>query len=204
MTTIKNLAFVVSCVGLGIASLPGTSALAAKEIYAIDSQHTFPNFEISHLGYSVQRGRFNRTDGKLELDLVAKTGAIDITIDATSIDTGLEALEKHLRGEDFFNVAKYPAIIYRSNSFQFVSDKLTQIDGNLTLLGVTKPVRLNIDSFRCAEHPRLKRPACGASASTTIKRSDFGMKYGIPAVGDDVKIVISIEAMQSKESASES
>jgi polyisoprenoid-binding protein YceI len=172
-------------------------ALAQVETYTIDSKHTFPSFEISHLGFSTQRGRFNGTTGKITLDPTAKTGAVDVAIDAASIDTGLEALEKHMRSEDFFNVAKFPTISFKGNRMRFEGDKLVAVDGDFTMLGVTKPVTLKIDHFRCAMHPLAKKPACGADASTVIRRSEFGMvKYPAPVLGEEVKIAIQIEAIR--------
>lgn len=182
----------LSLVGVATLSLP----LYAADVYTVDPRHTWPVFEINHLGLSTQRGRFNKTEGKITLDQAAKTGSIDITIDAASIDMGLEKWDEHMRSEDFFNVAKYPTMTFKSNKLSFDGDKLVAAEGNFTLLGVTKPVKLTVSNFRCAEHPIAKKPACGADVSTAIKRSDFGMTKNIPAVGDEVKIIIPVEALK--------
>jgi polyisoprenoid-binding protein YceI len=180
------------------AALFGAAATlpAAADTYSLDVRHTFPSFEVNHLGYSLQRGRFNKTAGKITMDLAARKGTAEITIDAASVDTGLDKLEEHLRGEDFFNVAKFPAITFKSDNFAFEGDKVKSVTGNLTLLGVTKPVTLNASYFNCAMHPMAKKQACGGDFVASIKRSDFGMKYAVPAVADDVTLRIQVEAFK--------
>jgi polyisoprenoid-binding protein YceI len=180
------------------ASLAGALAClpAAAESFSVDSRHTFPSFEVNHLGFSIQRGRFNRTSGKITLDTAEKKGSVDITIDAASIDTGLDKLEQQLRGEDFFNVARHPAITYKSEAFIFEGDKVKSVAGNLTLLGVTRPVTLTAAYFNCADHPMTKKKACGGDFVATIKRTDFGMKYAVPAVADEVTLRIQVEAFR--------
>lgn len=182
-------------IAIALASTVSVSAFAADS-YTIDARHTFPSFEVSHLGFSIQRGRFNTSSGKIALDSAAKSGSIDVTIDASSIDTGLAELEKHLQGEDFFDTAKYPTITFTSKKLKFDGDKLVGADGDFTLHGVTKPVTLKLDHFKCAPHPMNKKPTCGANATTTIKRSEFGIVKYVPAVGDDVKIAIQVEAIK--------
>ncbi|MBZ0104892.1 MAG: YceI family protein [Sulfuricella denitrificans] len=182
-------------IAIAIAASLSTSAFAA-DTYTIDARHTFPSFEVSHLGFSIQRGRFNRTSGAFTLDTASQSGSIDISIDATSIDTGLAELEKHLQGEDFFDTAKYPAMTFKSKSLRFDGDKLTGADGDFTLLGVTRPVSLKVDHFKCAPHPMTRKAMCGANATTMIKRSEFGMSKYVPAVSDEVKIAIQVEAFR--------
>lgn len=172
-------------------------ALAQMETYVIDATHTFPSFEIGHLGFSTQRGRFNNTTGKVMLDMTARTGAVEVVIDTNSIDTGLEALEKVLRDPDWFAVAQHPTMTFKGDRLRFEGDRLVGVDGNLTLRGVTRPVSLKVEHFRCAMHPLRKKPACGADASASVKRSEFGMvKFPAPIVGEDVKIAIQIEAIK--------
>jgi polyisoprenoid-binding protein YceI len=171
-------------------------ALAAPESYSLDSGHTYPSFEISHLGFSTQRGRFDKTTGRITLDREAKTATVEITIDTTSIDTGNPKLEEHLRKPDFFDVAQYPTITFKSTKAQFSGDALAALDGDLTIHGQTRPVTLTVNKFHCGAHPVAKKPACGADAATTIKRSDFGIKYGLPVIGDDVKLLINIEGFK--------
>ena len=182
-------------IALALASTLSASAFAADS-YSIDTRHTFPSFEISHLGFSIQRGRFDKTAGKIMLDTAAKSGSIDVTIDTASISTGLADLEKHLRSEDFFDAAKYPSITFVSKSLKFDGDKLTGAEGDFTMHGVTRQVSLKIDHFKCAPNPMSKKPTCGANATTSIKRSEFGIAKYVPAVGDEVKIAIQVEAIK--------
>jgi Uncharacterized conserved protein len=170
-------------------------AFAAPVTYNFDPSHTYPMLEISHLGFSFFRGVFMKTSGKVVLDTAAKTGSLDAKIDTSSINMGGEKLEKQLKGEDFFNVEKFPAMTYKSSKANFNGDNVASIEGDLTLLGVTRPVTLNVDYFKCGTHPYTKKPACGANATAAIKRSDFGMKYLLGPVGDDVKITIQVEAI---------
>lgn len=179
-----------TAIALAIAS----AAQAAPETYTIDPSHTFANWSLNHLGYSVIHGRFNTTSGKITLDMAAKTGSADISIDTASVDSGWPKRDEHLRSEDFFNVAKFPKMTFKSSKFQFTGDKLTAVDGELTLLGVTKPVKLDVSLFHCAPHPMMKKAWCGAAASTSIKRSDFGLSAYVPNVGDEVKIELEVEA----------
>lgn len=174
------------------AALP-FSALAA-DTYNFDPAHTFPSFEVSHLGFSIQRGRFNKTAGKVTLDAAAKSGSIEVVIDTASIDTGNEKLEAHLKGEDFFFAEKFPSITFKSDKLKFEGENLVGADGDLTIRGVTKPVSLAVQNFKCGAHPFNKKPMCGANVTATVKRSDFDVKYGLPAIGDEVKIAIQIEA----------
>lgn len=171
-------------------------AFAAADTYTIDPHHTFPTFEVNHLGYSVQRGRFDKTSGTITLDLAAKTGSVDVTIETGSIDMGFDEWNKHM-DEKFFHVAQFPTMTFKSSKLKFKGDQLTEVDGDLTLMGVTKPVKLNVDLFKCAPHPMMKKDACGANATTTIKRSDFGMSAFIPFVGDEIKIAFGIEAVKN-------
>lgn len=170
---------------------------AAADSYTIDASHTYPGFEINHLGFSTMRGTFDATSGSVTLDPAAKDGSIEITIDTASIDTGHAKRDEHLKGEEFFNVARFPSMIYKAAKLRFKGDKLAGADGELTLLGVTRPVPLTVTSFNCGPHPMNKKQVCGANATATIKRSEFGMKTYVPAVGDEVRISIEVEAVKN-------
>jgi polyisoprenoid-binding protein YceI len=172
------------------------SAFAADS-YTVDPNHTFPHFSINHLGFSTMQGRFDKSSGKVTLDRAAKTGSVEIAIESASVSTGFAKRDEHLRSPDFFNAAEFPAITYKSTAMHFKGDAPASVDGNLTILGVTKPVTLTIDAFNCGTNPMSKKDECGAGASAQIKRSDFGVKYGLPAVGDDVKLVFEIEAIKN-------
>jgi polyisoprenoid-binding protein YceI len=173
-----------------------SSAIAAT--YNVDPSHTYPSFEADHMGLSVWRGKFDKTSGTITMDRAAKTGALDIVIDAASIDFGLDKMNSHAKSPDMFNVEKFPTVSYKSKSFKFDGDKLVGVDGELTLLGVTKPVALKVDKFNCIMHPRLKREVCGANAVAEFKRTDFGLNYATPTFAPEVKLAIQIEAIKSE------
>jgi len=180
-------------VALALAIIAGRAA--AEDTYTIDPVHSQPIFEVRHMGFSLQRGSFGKATGKVTLDRAAKKGSVEVTIDTASIKTIDPRLDTHVKSEDFFNVARYPTMTFKSTNFTFEGDRVVGMDGELTLLGVTKPVTLKVANDVCGEHPMNKKPMCGAEATTTIKRSEWGMKYGIPkAVGDDVKLMIPVEA----------
>lgn len=183
-----------SILALGLA-LPLTAF--AADNYTIDPPHTFPHFSINHLGFSTMQGRFDDTSGKITLDRAAKSGSVEIAIKTASISTGFAKRDEHLKSPDFFNAAEFPTVTYKSTAVHFKGDTPSSVDGNLTISGVTKPVTLNIDAFNCGTNPMSKKDECGAAASAQIKRSDFGVKYGLPAVGDDVKLVFEIEAIKN-------
>src|ERR1700693_2564861 len=133
---------------------------AAAQEYTIDPAHTFVTFEIRHLGISTQRGRFNSTAGKVALDTEAGNGNVDIVIDARSIDTGNEAMEKFLRGKDFFNVGQVPQIVYKAQRVVFANGQPERIEGELTLLGITRPVSLTVISYGCTRKPFMVQLRC--------------------------------------------
>lgn len=179
-----------------IGTLFSFSALATTS-YNVESKHTFPSFEINHLGFSIQRGRFNQTKGKITLNPEFSAGSIEITIEAASIDTGLDDLEKHLRGKDFLDTKRYPQITFLSNRLNFSKEQLIAADGLLTLHGIAKPVHLTVDHFNCGMNVITLKDTCGANVTTTIKRSDFGIDKYAPKLGDDVTITIQIEATKN-------
>jgi polyisoprenoid-binding protein YceI len=178
-----------------VASL-ATPVFAAPQTYAIDSTHTFPRFSYSHLGYSTQLSRFNKTTGTVMFDAAAKTGSVDVTIDMKSVDTGFEVFNGHIQGEDFLDTEKYPTATFKSTAVKFEGDKLVSVDGNLTIKGITKPVTLTVTSFQHMEHPMMKKDAIGANATTLIKRSEFNAGKYAPYVGDDVTLTIAVEAIK--------
>ena len=114
-----------------------------------------------------------------------------------AIGEAFAQLDTHLKAEDFFNVAKFPTLTFKSNKLKFDGDKLVGVDGDFTMLGVTKPLSLTVSNFKCGAHPFNKKAMCGAEVTGTVKRSDFGMKYGLPAIGDDIKLLIQVEAFKS-------
>lgn len=171
-----------------------SAALAAPETYVIDKNHTLPRFEYNHLGYSLQLSRFDTVDGKIVLDRAAQSGSVDISIDAKSVNTGSGAFNEHIQGADFFDTAKYPTITFKSDKLRFAGDKLVAVEGVLTIKGIAKPVTLTLSSFLCMPHPILKKDACGATATATVKRTDFNMGKYAPYVSDEVALTIPVEA----------
>ena len=170
---------------------------ALAQTYQIEPGHTYPSFEADHLGISFWRGKFLKTAGKVVLDRAAKTGSVEITIDASSIDFGHLKMNEHARGKDMFNVEKFPTVTYKSTALKFDGDKLTAVEGDMTLLGVTKPMKLTISHFKCIMHPMLKREVCGADAHASFDRSDYGLNYGIPRFAPEVKLAIQVEAVKA-------
>ena len=183
-------------IAIAIAATLSSAAYAAPETYIIEGSHTLPRFEYNHLGYSVQTSRFDKTTGKIVLDRAAKTGSVDVVIDAKSVSTGSALFNEHIQGEAFFDTAKYPNITFKSKSVKFDGDKLTSVEGDLTIKDVTKPVTLTVSSFKCMPHPMLKKDACGANATTKIIRSDFHAGKNAPYVSDEVTLVIPVEAVK--------
>ena len=181
-----------------VALIAAVSASAfAADTYAIDPNHTYPSFEADHMGISVWRGKFGKTTGTIELDRAAKTGALDITIDTTSISTGFAPLDTHLKSDAFFDVAKFPTIKFVGDKFEFTGSNVTSVAGMLTMHGQTHPVTLKASHFNCYDNPMLKRQVCGGDFEATIARTQWGVNYGAPApVSDNVKLVIQIEAIK--------
>lgn len=174
--------------------------VAAAETYTLDPVHSAPSFETEHLGFSHQVGVFMKSTAKVTIDRAAKTGTVDVTIDPASVRThDSTRLDAVVKGEKYFNVEKYPTITFKSNSVRFDGDRVVGVDGELTMLGVTKPVALTVVDFRCGPHPYNKKPMCGGEATAVIKRSDWGMTAGLPyAPADAVKLRIPIEAYQDQ------
>ena len=176
------------------------AAFAAPETYTLDPTHTVPGFAIQHFGMSTVRGHFERATGKVVLDRAAKTGSVEVKIPTATIATGdskradgARSRDEHLRNADFFNSAEFPEMVFKSTKVNFAGDKVATIDGTLTLLGVTKPVSLKATNFNCGPNPMSKKEMCGADLEGSIKRTDFGMKYAVPAVSDEVKLFIAVE-----------
>ena len=180
-----------------LAAASTTAAFAAADTYKVDPTHTCPSFEADHFGgLSVWRGKFNKTEGNIVYDKAAKTGTIDITIDTNSIDFGNDALNAHAKKDELFDTTKFPTATYKGK-LVFKGDAPATVDGQLTLHGVTKPVTLTVNKFKCMINPMTKKEVCGADASGSFKRSDFGVSYG-EAYGFnmDVKLAIQVEAIK--------
>ena len=172
------------------------SAMSAPVNYTIDPTHTYPSFEADHMGVSLWRGKMNKNSGTVVLDKAAGTGTVQIEIDLTSIDFGLPAMNAWATGKDFFNVEKSPRAIYKGTLEKFVNGSPTQVSGELTLNGQTRPVNLSINLFKCIPHPMHKRELCGADASGSFKRDAFGLTAGKDyGFSMDVGLRIQVEAV---------
>ena len=170
---------------------------AESTTYAIDPSHTFVTFEANHMGTSTLRGRFDKKEGSVTLDKAGKSGKADITIDATSIDTGVAALDTHLKSKDFFNAVEFGTAKFSADKFHFNGDKISEVSGTLTLLGKTQPITLKASNFNCYVNPMLKREVCGGDFDTTITRTQFGMSYGLNyGLPDNIHLLIQIEAIK--------
>jgi polyisoprenoid-binding protein YceI len=162
-----------------LAASVSLSATAAPATYQLDPSHLYPSFEADHFGgVSVWRGKFTKSSGTVVLDRAAQTGTVEATIDVGSIDTGNAGLDKHAKSDGFFDVEKYPTAVYKGTFSGFKDGVPTQVQGNLTLHGVTRPVTLTLETFKCFVNPMLKREVCGTEASATFNRDDFGVDFG--------------------------
>jgi polyisoprenoid-binding protein YceI len=172
------------------------SAEAAAELYTIEPAHTYPSFEVSHQGISYWRGKFNKTSGKIWLDREKQTGRVEITVDTSTVNLGFPPMDQRARGEDWFDVEKYPTASFVSESITFRDGVPSSVDGQLTLRGVTRPLRLEIREFNCAQHPFFKREVCGADARAEFDRRDFGMTHDVVGGNGTVRLQIQVEALK--------
>ena len=182
-----------------LAAVP-LAATAASETYTVDPLHSSVLFAIDHLGLSTIHGRFDKFAGKFSIDRTAKKGEVEVAIDTGSVDTNdndkgsrQRSRDEHLRSADFFNAAEFPKMTYKSTNVVFAGDNPATVEGNLTLLGVTKPVSLKLDRFKCNPATATAKERCGGDASGKLKRSDFGMSRGIPGIGDELVLTVSFE-----------
>jgi len=169
---------------------------AAQDVYVLEPAHSQPVWETRHIGMALQRGSFGKASGKITLDRAAKKGTVDITIDANSIKPFDARLDPVLRGPRFFNVEKFPTMEFKGDDVVFDGDRVVRVSGNFTMLGVTKPLTLQVADFKCGEQAFNKKPMCAADATGTVKRSDYGMTDGL-AIGnpaDEVRLLIPVEA----------
>ena len=176
------------------ALLAGLALPTAAADYAIDPGHTYASFEVDHLGFSTQRGQFNRTSGTVQFDPEARSGNIYVHIDAASLDTGFELRDEVLRGESWFNVRDFPDILFRGEHVVFEQDRPVAVEGTLVMLGAAKPMRLDITRFKCGFNLANRKRGCGADAQGSLLRSDFGLQNSIPFIGDEIRLRIQVEA----------
>lgn len=180
------------------AALALTATGASAQVYNIEPGHTYPSFEADHMGLSFWRGKFTKSGGKVVLERGSATGgSIEITIDASTVDFGHAKMNEKARGDEMFNVAKYPTITYKSKTLKFDGDRLVGVEGEMTMLGITRPLALNVTHFKCIIHPMLKREVCGADAYGRFDRSEFGMNIGLPRFSPEIKLAIQVEAVKA-------
>lgn len=180
-----------------LALILATSCSAAAygaDSYTIDPNHTSATFSFKHLGYSTFHGKVPSASGTIVLDRAQKTGSADITFDIKAITTGAAKFDEHLRTADFFDAEKFPTATFKATKFTFNGDAPSSVTGDLTIKDKTKPVTLQITAFKCADHPMLKVPVCGADATAKIKRSDFALEKYVPLVSDEITLAIEVEA----------
>jgi polyisoprenoid-binding protein YceI len=177
-------------------AIAAATAAAEPVTYSVEPTHTFVMWEAKHFGTSTVRGRFDKKSGSITIDRAAKTGAAEIMIDMKSISTGVVPFDKHLQSDDFFSAEKFPEAKFVGTAFKFDGDKVVEVAGNLTLRGQTQPAVIKAVAFNCYNSPMLKREVCGGDFETTITRSAFDMKYGLPGIPDAIKLTIQIEAIK--------
>jgi polyisoprenoid-binding protein YceI len=178
-------------------ALAAALPVAQANTYTIDPTHTFVHFEVPHFGTSTNRGRFDKKEGTVQFDRAGKTGKVEITIDTTSIDTGTDAFDRHLKGKDFFNAEQFPTAKFVADRFVFEGDKVRQVTGSLTMLGKTLPVTLKASNFNCYVNPMLRREVCGGDFGATIARSQWGMDWGLNyGFSDEVRLIVQVEAIR--------
>jgi polyisoprenoid-binding protein YceI len=178
-----------------MAALVSASAFAAPVTYVLDPQHTFPSFEADHMGgLSVWRGKFTSSSGKVVYDKDAKSGSLEVTVNMSSIDFGVPKLDEHAKSPEIFDATKFPTATYTGKFTKFNGASPAEAQGTLTMHGVTKPVTLTINSFLCKQNPMNKKEVCGADASATFNRSDFGVNFGDKyGFKQEVKLQIQVE-----------
>ncbi|SOE54966.1 Polyisoprenoid-binding protein YceI [Burkholderia sp. D7] len=187
----KNL--LIAAAGVLFAAV-SFNAMAEEVTYQLDPNHTSPSFEADHFGgISIWRGKFTKSSGTVTLDRAAQKGTLDATIDMTSIDIGNDKLNGELKSAQFFDADKFPTATYKGTSMKFKGDVPVEVIGELTLHGVTKPLNLKIESFKCFTNPMLKKEVCGTESTATFDRGDFGVDYG-KAYGFKMKTTLHIQA----------
>tara|TARA_R110002049_G_scaffold42138_1_gene126033 strand:- start:865 stop:1443 length:579 start_codon:yes stop_codon:yes gene_type:complete len=190
----KQLMIPALIAALGV--LSATTAIAAETTYTVEPNHTYPSFRAPHMGISWWAGKFTKTSGSITMDREAGSGQVNIVIDAASVDFGHEKMNQHAKKADFFNVEKYPEITY-TGKLVFEGDEPVAVEGELTMIGQTRPVQLSINSFNCIQHPMFKREVCGADVEGEFNRRDFGMNYGTgDEAGGVAQLTIQVEALK--------
>lgn len=187
---------------LAASGLFATAALAAPETYTMDPDHTQVLASWSHFGFSHPSANFGEADGTIvyDADNVAAS-SVEVTLPLSGLTSFVPAFDKHLRSAEFFDAAKFPHITFKSTKVEAAGDGKLKVSGNVTVKGVTKPAVLDVTLNKAAEQPMAKRQAVGFEATTTLKRSDFGISKYVPNVGDEIELHITTEAIVPKADA---
>ncbi len=190
--------FILTTAAVAALFLP-SQAFAQIENYSFDKAHTQIIFSVSHLGFSHSHGKFLDFDGGFVFNREEPAkSSVDVTIQTAGIDMDDEKWDEHMKNADFFDVEKFPTMTFKSTAFEITGENTGKMTGDLTLLGVTKPVTLDVVHNKSDVHPFSSKYVSGFSAAGSLKRSDFGMNYGLPMVGDDVKIQIEVEGLREE------
>ena len=193
----RNSLRALAATAAAAAALFTGAAQAEMATYTIDPSHTFATFQISHFGASVNRGRLDKKEGTVQFDRAGKSGKVDVRFDTSSINSGTPAFDKHLKSADIFNAEQHPTMRFVSDKFVFDGDKVSAVEGQLTMLGKTQPLTLKANQFNCYQSPMLKREVCGGDFEGTLDRTAFGMDYGVQFGFDkNVRIVVQVEAVK--------
>lgn len=184
---------------LAAALASGAAAAAAQPAtYRLDPTHSFVHFEVLHFGTSTLRGRFGPLEGIAELDLTARRGEVSLTVPTRIVDTGLAVLDGRLRQPDLLASDAFPDAYFVARRFVFDGEALREVRGEITLRGLSRPLALRALSFRCGVHPVLQRDWCGGDFEAELRRSDFGMSFGLPLVADRVRLLVQVEAIRDQ------
>ncbi|MDJ0894221.1 MAG: YceI family protein [Alphaproteobacteria bacterium] len=171
----------------------------ASDPFVFDKSHANIAFSLSHLGFSTAHGRFGEFDGEARLDLDDPANSqLEVTIETASVDTFFAKRDEHLRSADFFNVTAHPTMTFKSTKVERTGENKARMVGDLTLLGVTKPVALDVTLNAFKENPINNKMTAGFTATGSLKRSEFGMTAYVPAVGDTVALRIDMEMQKVK------
>ena len=166
----------------------------AADTFILDPEYTIPSFEVSHLGFTTQRGRFDKAEGKVMLDIPAKNGSVEFIVHTKSLDMGSKAWTVHVQSEGLFDVEKFPTMTFKSDHLIFENDKVVAAEGQFTMLGITNPLRIAVNRFNCAPNPVNKKYMCTGDITATVKRSEYGMVKYIPTVSDEIQINVPVES----------
>ena len=187
---------IVALAAIALGMLTGTAS-AEEERYLFDKDHTNILFFVNHLGFSMMKGKFHEYDGEFIFNREDPgRSSVDVTIATASVDTDHDGLNAHLRTADFFDTATHPTMSFKSTAIERTGQNTALITGDFTMLGVTQPVTLDVTFNKADVHPVNGKYIAGFSGGTTIKRSDYGMTYGVPGIGDEVQVMLEVEGIR--------